>query len=248
MRISRRHFETFHTNGRQQFGSQCRSRRGDARKGGRKARPQQWARGHIGSPVSRPRRSTIGVSNHTRRGTGPAVAATRRGPPGAVSERAPAAVGRRPPMSICTKLKTFLDDHHVRYVVTTHSPAFTSQEIAASVHIRGKDLVKCVMLSGDGRHYMVAMTANQMLNLDWLKEALGLRTARLESEEDFRALFADCEVGAMPPFGNLYGIPVVVDAEVYEDDEIAFNGGTHTSVVKMALDDFESLVQPTKAV
>ena len=151
-------------------------------------------------------------------------------------------------MSICTKLKTFLDDHRVRYVVTTHSPAFTSQEIAASVHIRGKNLAKCVMVKGDGRHYMVAMTANQRLNLDWLRGALGLHTVRLESEEDFRPLFGDCEVGAMPPFGNLYGIPVVVDAEVYEDDEIAFNGGNHTSVVKMAFDDFDRLVQPTKAV
>jgi Ala-tRNA(Pro) deacylase len=151
-------------------------------------------------------------------------------------------------MSICAKLKTYLDDQHIRYVVTTHSPAFTSQEIAARAHIPGKQLVKCVMVNGDGRHYMVAMTANQKLNLDWLKGALGLRTVRLENEEDFRPLFADCEVGAMPPFGNLYGIPVVVDAELYEDDEIAFNGGNHTSVVRMSFDDFDRLVQPRKAV
>jgi Ala-tRNA(Pro) deacylase len=150
-------------------------------------------------------------------------------------------------MSICPKLKTFLDENHVRYVVTTHSPAFTSQEIAASAHIRGKNLVKCVMVRGDGRHYMVAMTANQRLNLAWLKESLDLREARLENEADFKALFADCEVGAMPPFGNLYGLPVVVDSELYEDEEIAFNGGNHTSVVRMSFDEFDRLVQPIKA-
>ena len=150
-------------------------------------------------------------------------------------------------MPICRKLKSFLDENRIRYTVLVHSPAYTAPEIAASAHIKGKALVKCVMIKGDGRHYMLALTANQKVALEKVRGALAIRDVRLESEEDFRALFEDCEPGAMPPFGNLYDLPVVADEAVYEDDEIAFNGGNHTSVVKMAFADFERLVRPKKA-
>ncbi|MFQ5877712.1 MAG: aminoacyl-tRNA deacylase [Acidobacteriota bacterium] len=150
-------------------------------------------------------------------------------------------------MPICRRLKTFLDDNRVHYDVVSHTPAYTAQEIAASAHIRGKELVKCVMVSGDGRHTLVAMTAEQRVNLDKFKKALGVREAHLEREEEFMDLFEDCEPGAMPPFGNLYGVAMVVDERVYEDDEIAFNGGDHTSVVRMNFADFERLVKPKKA-
>jgi Ala-tRNA(Pro) deacylase len=150
-------------------------------------------------------------------------------------------------MPICKKLKSFLDDNNVRYTILVHSPAYTAPEIAASAHIKGRSLVKCVMVNGDGQHYMVALTANQKVRLEKLREALAVREVQLEREEDFRKMFADCEPGAMPPFGNIYGLPVIADKALYEDEEIAFNGGNHTSIVKMTFADFERLVTPKKA-
>ena len=149
-------------------------------------------------------------------------------------------------MPICDKLKKYLDDNKIRYVVIAHSRAYTAQEIAASAHIKGKNLVKCVMVNGDGSHYMIATSANHKVNWDKLKDALNLEKVHLEQEDEFKALFEDCQVGAMPPFGNLYNIPVVADKILFEDDEIAFNGGNHTSVVKMSFADFEELVKPKK--
>ena len=149
-------------------------------------------------------------------------------------------------MPICDKLKKYLDDNKVRYVVIAHSRAYTAQEIAASTHIKGKNLVKCVMVNGDGNHFMVATSAIHKVNWDKLKKVLNLNKVHLEQEEEFKVLFEDCEVGAMPPFGNLYNIPVIVDDVLFEDDEIAFNGGNHTSVVRMSFSDFEHLVSPKK--
>ena len=150
-------------------------------------------------------------------------------------------------MQICTKLKEFLDSNRIRYVALGHSPAYTAAEIAASAHIKGRNLVKCIIVNGDGTHYMVATTANQKVSLEKLRQALNLKEARIEKEDEFRALFQDCELGAMPPFGNLYGMPVIVDEEVYRDKEIAFNGGNHASLVKMDFADFERLVKPVRA-
>jgi Ala-tRNA(Pro) deacylase len=147
-------------------------------------------------------------------------------------------------MPISSKLERFLDDNDVRYVVTTHSPAFTAQEIAALAHVKGRELVKSVMVKVDGKHCLVAMTANQRLNLDRLRTALGTSDVHLEREAEFRSLFPDCELGAMPPFGNLYGVPVVIDEALQADEEIAFNGGDHSTIVKMRFADFERLVRP----
>lgn len=150
-------------------------------------------------------------------------------------------------MPICSKLRNFLDENRVRYVIITHSRAYTAQEVAASAHIKGKNLVKCVMVNADGQHFMAVTTANHRVDFEKLKQALNAQEVRLEREEEFRELFDDCEVGAMPPFGNLYGIPVVVDVRVYEDEEIAFNGGNHSSVVRMQFADYEKLVRPQRA-
>ena len=150
-------------------------------------------------------------------------------------------------MPICERLKTYLEDNHVPYDVISHTRAFTAQGIAASAHISGKKLIKCVMVSGDGKHTLVATTANQRVNLEKLRNALGLWEAHVEKEEEFMDIFEDCEPGAMPPFGNLYGIQMVVDEKVYEDDEIAFNAGDHSSLVRMSFGDFERLVRPKKA-
>ena len=144
-----------------------------------------------------------------------------------------------------TKLKEFLDTHNIKYVSITHSKAYTAQGIAAAAHISGKELAKTVMIAVDGQVTMAILPASETVNLDSLKVALNARKVDLASERQFRDRFADCEVGAMPPFGNLYGLKVYVDETLTQDKEIAFNAGTHLELIKLAYADFANLVQPT---
>lgn len=150
-------------------------------------------------------------------------------------------------MPVCNRLRTFLDDRHVHYRTIPHVPAFTAQEIAAKAHVPGKHVAKSVMISADGRHYLVTTTANQRVDLERFKRAMGVKEAHLEKEEEFRRVFEDCEMGAMPPFGNLYGVPVIVDDAVFGDDTIAFNAGDHGTLLEMEFADFVRLVQPRRA-
>jgi Ala-tRNA(Pro) deacylase len=142
------------------------------------------------------------------------------------------------------KVKSFLDSHHVPYIVISHSKAFTAQGIAAVSHISGKEVAKTVMVKLDGALGMAVLPASFHVDLRALKQAVGVRSAELASEGEFRQAFPDCETGAMPPFGNLYGIPVYVDASLTQDAEIAFNAGSHYELIKLAYEDFERLVQP----
>lgn len=141
-------------------------------------------------------------------------------------------------------LKEYLDQHGVKYVVITHSKAFTMQEIAATTHIPGKELAKTVVVNIDGRLAMAVLPASQKVDLELLREELGAREVTLAKEREFRDHFPDCEPGAMPPFGNLYDLDVYVADTLAEDEEIAFNAGSHTELVRMAYRDFEGLVQP----
>jgi Ala-tRNA(Pro) deacylase len=145
------------------------------------------------------------------------------------------------------KLKQFLDDNHVRYVSIQHSPAFTAQETAASAHIPGRELAKTVMVQIDGQPAMAVLPAHKRLNLESLRQAARVEVAVLASEQEFQRLFPDCEVGAMPPFGNLYGLRVFADESLAEDEHIAFNAGTHAELIQMDYRDFERLVKPTVA-
>jgi Ala-tRNA(Pro) deacylase len=142
------------------------------------------------------------------------------------------------------KLKQFLDSHQVKYVTIRHSPAFTAQEIAASAHVPGKELAKTVMVKIDGQLAMAVLPASHRVDLELLAEASGGSTVELAHERDFEDLFAGCEVGAMPPFGNLYGMKVFVASSLTEDEEIAFNAGSHTELIRLAYDDFARLVAP----
>jgi Ala-tRNA(Pro) deacylase len=142
------------------------------------------------------------------------------------------------------KLKEFLDAEKVRYVVITHSPAFTAMEVAQSAHIPGKDLAKVVMVQLDGRMCMAVLPATSKLDLERLREAANATEARLPGEDEFRRLFPECETGAMPPFGNLYGMEVYAASQLAEDQEIAFNAGSHTEVIKLAYEDYQRLVGP----
>ncbi len=142
------------------------------------------------------------------------------------------------------QLKSFLDSNHVKYRIITHSPEYTAQEIAASAHIPGKDLAKTVIVKVDGEFAMAVLPASQQVSLTRLREAAGADNAELASEMEFEKMFPDCEVGAMPPFGNLYNMPVYAAEQLSEDDEIAFNAGSHTELVQLSYSDFDKLVHP----
>jgi Ala-tRNA(Pro) deacylase len=141
-------------------------------------------------------------------------------------------------------LQAFLDSHQVKYVTIRHSSAFTAQEIAASAHIPGKQLAKSVIVNLDGKLAMAVLPASDKVDFERLKAGARARTVALANEQDFQDRFPECEVGAMPPFGNLYGLDVWVAARLAEDEEIAFNAGDHTELIRMAYRDFDRLVQP----
>ena len=143
-----------------------------------------------------------------------------------------------------SKVKAFLDANHVKYVTLSHSKAYTAQGIAAVSHISGKELAKSVIVKLDGALAMAVLPASFQVDLTALKKAVGVREAELASEREFKRHFPDCETGAMPPFGNLYGIPVYVDETLTEDHEIAFNAGSHYELIKLAFEDFDRLVHP----
>lgn len=145
---------------------------------------------------------------------------------------------------LAKRLREYLDNQHVRYSTISHQPIYTSQEIAASTHISGKDLAKTVMIKLDGKMVMVVVPAAYHVNFHLLKEATGAKDIKLAREDEFMNLFPDVEVGAMPPFGNLYGLEVYVAESLAEDEMIAFNAGTHTDLIKMAFATFARLVKP----
>ena len=144
-----------------------------------------------------------------------------------------------------TRLKEFLDKEHVKYVSIGHSPAFTAQEIAEAAHIPGKKLAKCVIVKIDGKLAMVVLPASEHVRLTNLRKTLGAQNVELADEDEFRQAFPDCETGAMPPFGNLYGMNVFVSQALREDEEIAFNAGSHSELIRLNYADYERLVHPT---
>jgi Ala-tRNA(Pro) deacylase len=142
-------------------------------------------------------------------------------------------------------LKEFLDREGVRYTAVRHSPAFTAQEVAESAHLSGKHLAKTVIVKLDNRLAMAVIPAPERVDLAALREATGAGHAELASETEFQMRFPDCDVGAMPPFGNLYGMAAYVDSQLAHDSEIAFPAGSHEEVVRLAWTDFRRLVNPT---
>ena len=144
------------------------------------------------------------------------------------------------------KLKEFLDSNAVKYISIQHSSAYTAQEIAAIAHIPGKDVAKTVIIKIDGKMAMAVLPASYKVSFDHLKDALGMKEVRLAYEQEFMDKFPDCEVGAMPPFGNIYGMDVFVADSLAEDEEIAFNACSHTELIKMKFADFEKLVKPKR--
>lgn len=143
------------------------------------------------------------------------------------------------------KLQEFLDEKHVKYANIKHSPAYTAHEVAQSAHVPGKDLAKCVIVKLNGKMAMVVLSANDKINFDKLCKSLGTKKIELATERDFKDKFPGCELGAMPPFGNLWGMDVFVDEKITHDKDIAFNAGSHSELLKITYADFSDLVHPT---
>lgn len=141
-------------------------------------------------------------------------------------------------------LREFLDQNKVRYVTIKHSVAYTAQEIAASAHIKGKDMAKTVLIKIEGRLAMCVLPASNKIDFDLLKEALGGKNIRLANEIEFKDKFPECDVGAMPPFGNLYDMEVFAEESLTKDEEIAFNACSHVELIQMAFKDYGRLVKP----
>lgn len=142
------------------------------------------------------------------------------------------------------KLTSFLDEHNIKYAIIQHSPAYTAQEVAASAHISGYEVAKTIMVKLDDEMAMAVLPASYRLDVERLREVTGADEVELASESEFEELFPECELGGMPPFGNLYDMEVFVADRLAEDEQIAFNAGNHTELLQMRYKDFERLVTP----
>lgn len=138
----------------------------------------------------------------------------------------------------------YLNQQNVKYVVITHSPAYTAQGIAGLAHIPGQELAKTVIVKLDGQFVMAVLPAKYHVDLMLLRRKAHAKTVALATEEDFQRVFPDCETGAMPPFGNLFGLSVYADESLEKDQEIAFNAGTHRELIRMAWQDYKKLAEP----
>lgn len=142
------------------------------------------------------------------------------------------------------RLKDLLDSNKIKYTTISHSPAYTAQQVAASAHIPGRELAKTVVIKLDGKMAMAVLPASYKIDFAQLKKAAKAKKAELASEQEFKDMFPECEVGAMPPFGNLYGMDVFVAESLTDDEEIAFNACSHKELIRMTFKDYEKLAKP----
>jgi len=138
----------------------------------------------------------------------------------------------------------YLDEMGVKYEVKQHSPSFTAQEMAAQEHEAGKFVAKPVLIKADEKYYMCVLPAPYKIDMDVLKDQLGAKQLSLAQEEDMAKVFADCDLGAEPPFGNLYDLPTIMDKRLEADEHILFQSGTHEKAVRMSMGDYKKLVKP----
>ena len=142
------------------------------------------------------------------------------------------------------KLKDFLDQHNVKYCTINHSLAYAAHEVAACAKIPARELAKTVIIKIDNQLAMAVLPASYKVDLNMLRDITGAHNVQLATEIEFKAMFPECAVGAMPPFGNLYGLEVYCAETLVDNDQIAFNSGSHTELVRMDYKDFENLVRP----
>ncbi len=145
---------------------------------------------------------------------------------------------------VLKKLENYLKQNHVWYEKITHPRTYTAQETAASAHIKGKELAKSVMIKLDGETALAVLPAFMKVDFRRIKQISGAKKIKLAMEEDMEDIFPDCTIGAMPPFGNLYQVPVYADSALEDDEDIAFNAGSHMELIRMHLKDFNKLVHP----
>ena len=143
-----------------------------------------------------------------------------------------------------SRVKDFLDTNRIHYASIVHPTSYTAQGTAAYAHVSGNELAKTVIVKVDAQIAMAVLPASAQLNLGALKKLANAKSVGLASEPEFEFKFPDCDLGAMPPFGNLYGMAVYVDESLTVDKEIAFNAGTHTETLRMSCADFMRLVSP----
>jgi len=150
-------------------------------------------------------------------------------------------------LAIAKKLKEYLKSNKVKFETLKHKEVYTAQEIAAAQHVPGMELAKVVMVNADGKFVMTVLPSCYRIDLKKLKGAIGSKNVKLATEKEFRDLFPDCEIGAMPPFGNLYNIPVIAEKVLTQDEKIVFNAGTHKDTVRVKYADFAKLANPKVA-
>ena len=147
-------------------------------------------------------------------------------------------------MPIAARLESYLNENQIPFSHSTHPLAFTAQEVAHAERVSGRMIAKTVVVLADGNFLMAVLAADSLVDLQELRHALGSAHVRLATERELADLFPDCELGAMPPLGNLYSLPVWVDNSLAQQRTIAFNGGTHRDMVHMTFADFERAVKP----
>ena len=142
------------------------------------------------------------------------------------------------------KLIDYLDSHKIDYVTINHSTAYTAQQIAASAHIPGKELAKTVIIKVDGDIAMAVLPASEKVDFDLLRNTVGSDFVELATEREFKDVFPDCEIGAMPPFGNLYDSEVYLSESLVDNDFITFNACNHRELIRMSMKDYDRLIKP----
>ena len=147
-------------------------------------------------------------------------------------------------MNIQTRLENYLGEKHVPYTRSTHRLAYSAQGVAAAQHVAGWTVAKTVILKAGNQFLMVVLPAPMKVDLHLLREQLSFKDLELADEREFGRLFPDCQLGAMTPFGNLYGLPVYVEESLARQNEIVFNAGTHVDTIRMKYKDFDELVEP----
>jgi Ala-tRNA(Pro) deacylase len=146
-------------------------------------------------------------------------------------------------MEMPRQLIECLDDNKVRYEVLQHPEAVSAQRIAQAEHVKGRHHAKVVIVKAGDAHLMMVVPADHHIDLEKVEKAVG-KPVSLGKEQEFKSFFPDCAIGAMPPFGNLYGLPTYVDRDLAEQDYIVFEAGTHTDAIKMSYRDYEKIVKP----
>lgn len=142
------------------------------------------------------------------------------------------------------KVLEFLDNASVKYEVSQHRPTFTAQQMAAEEHVPGMQVAKPVVIKADDQFYLCVLPACCKIDLDALKSQLGASQLDLADETEMVVLFPDCEVGAEPPLGRLYGLTTLMDKTLETDDFIVFQAGTHANAVKMEMAEYKKLISP----